>query len=208
MNKMIYQINERPPVGKLMLFSFQLMLSVFVATVLIANICGMAVSGALVGAGLATLVYILGTKGQSPMFMSNSGAFVAPVLAAFALGGHTAVAIGGIITWFVYTLFGFIFKTISVDKIYNIFPKALIGSVTVVIGINLMPFILTYVQINGETNMYGVIIALITTLTIALVSHYSKGIFKILPFLIGILFGYFPAAKASKLNPIDALRHE
>lgn len=25
---------------------------------------------------------------------------------------------------------------------------------------------------------------------------------------IGIIFGYFPAAKASKLNPIDALRHD
>ena len=26
--------------------------------------------------------------------------------------------------------------------------------------------------------------------------------------LIGILFGFFPASKASKLNPIDALRHD
>lgn len=193
MNNMIYQINERPPVGKLILFSFQLMLSVFVATVLIANICGMAVSGALVGAGLATLIYILGTKGQSPMFMSNSGAFVAPVLAAFALGGHTAVAIGGVITWLIYTIFGFIFRYVSVDKIYVIFPKALIGSVTVVIGINLMPFILTYVQIGGVTNTWGIIIAIITMFAIAFFSHYSKGILRILPFLLGTLVGYFVA---------------
>lgn len=191
MNNMIYQINERPPIGKLVLFSFQLMLSVFVATVLIANICGMAVSGALVGAGLATLVYILCTKGQSPMFMSNSGAFVAPVMAAFAIGGHTAVAMGGLITWVIYVLFGFIFQSIPVEKIYNIFPKALIGSVTVVIGINLMPFILTYVQVGGETNIWGIIVAIITMFAIAIGAHYSKGIFKILPFLFGTLIGYF-----------------
>ena len=81
---MIYNINDRLPFSKLIMFSIQMVLSVFVATVVIANICGVAVSGALVGAGLATGAYLLLTKFQSPMFVSSSGAFVAPVMAALA----------------------------------------------------------------------------------------------------------------------------
>lgn len=190
---MIYNISDRPPFNKAILFAVQLVLSVFVATVLIANICGVSTSGALVGASLSTIIYLLITRMKSPMFLSNSGAFVAPVIFALSIGGYSGVAIGGLTSCVIYCIFGLIFSRISYEKIYNIFPPALIGAVTVVIGINLMPFILTYVQINGETNMYGVVIALITTLVIALISHYSKGIFKILPFLIGILFGYLVA---------------
>lgn len=190
MNNMIYQIDGRPPFGKLILFALQLMLSVFVATVLIANICGVAVSGALVGAGLSTLVYILITGGKSPMFLSSSGAFVAPVIAALTVGGYTAVAIGSIIAGLIYCLFGILFKFISVDKIYNIFPKALIGAVTIVIGINLMPFILTYVQIGGVTNGWGTFIMFVTMFAIAAFSHYGKGVIQILPFLLGTLIGY------------------
>jgi len=142
---MIYNIDDKIPFSKLIMFSLQLVLSVFVATVLIANICGVAVSGALVGAGLSTLVYLLITKFKSPMFVSSSGAFVAPVMAALAAGGYTAVAIGGLVTCLVYTIFGLIFTKVPVEKIYKIFPHALIGAVTVVIGVNLMPFILSYV---------------------------------------------------------------
>lgn len=187
---MIYNINDRLPFGKLVSFSIQLMLSVFVATVLIANICGVAVSGALVGAGLATITYLLITGFKSPMFISNSGAFVAPVMAAIGLGGYPAVAIGGLVTCIVYSIFGLIFTKIPVDKIYKVFPPALIGAVTVVIGVNLMPFILSYVQIGGVTNQWGVIVALVTMLSIALISHYAKGMIKILPFLLGTLIGY------------------
>ena len=147
-----------------------MVLSVFVATVLIANICGVAVSGALVGAGLATGAYLLLTKFQSPMFVSSSGAFVAPVMAALAAGGYTAVAIGGLVTCIIYTAFGFIFTRVPVEKIYKVFPPALIGAVTVVIGVNLMPFILSYVQIAGVTNMWGVSVALVTMLSIAIIS--------------------------------------
>lgn len=187
---MIYGVKDKPPIKELIIFAIQLMLSVFVATVLIANICGVAVSGALVGAGLSTFIYLLITQFKSPMFLSNSGAFVAPVIMALAAGGYTAVVIGGLVTCVVYSLFGLFFIKIPVDTIYKVFPHALIGAVTVVIGINLMPFILSYVQIAGSTNMWGVSVALITMLTIAVISHYSKGVAKTLPFLLGTLIGY------------------
>lgn len=202
---MIYGIKDKLPFGKLNLFSFQMVMSVFVASVLIAGICGKAVSGALIGAGFATLIYVLINKGNSPMFMSNSGAFVAPVIAAGALGGYTAVAFGGIVTAIVYCIFGFIFSRVSVDNVYKVFPKALIGAVTAVIGINLMSFIPTYVQVAGETNMWGISIALVTMVAIALISHYAKGIAKILPFLIGTLIGYVFAAVLTLTGVFDAI---
>jgi len=187
---LIYNISDRPPIGKTILFAVQMVLSVFVATVLIANICGVSTSGALIGASLATLTYIIITGSKSPMFLSNSGAFVAPVIFALNLYGYLGVALGGLTSCIIYCLFGFIFSKISYEKVYKVFPPALIGAVTVVIGINLMPFILSYVQINGDINNYGILVAFITMFVIALVSHYSKGIFKILPFLLGILAGY------------------
>lgn len=184
---MIYNVYDRPPIGKSLLFALQLMLSCFTATALIAQICGVPLSGAFLGAGFATVVYGIVTKHGSPMFISNSGAFVAPVLAALVVGGYTAVAVGGFVAFLVYFIFGIIFKYISVDNLYKFMPKVLIGSVTVVIGINLMGFIPGYI---GDTGNLGVIIALITVLAIALSSHYFKGTLSMFPFLIGTLVGY------------------
>jgi len=186
---MIYNIEDKLPIKKLLLFSAQMMLAVFTATVLIANVCGVATSGALVGAGLATIIYALVTGFKSPMYVSNSGAFVAPVLAALAAGGYTAIAIGGVVACAVYCLFGLVFTKISADKIYKVLPKVLIGSITIVIGVNLMGFITSYV---GTTNI-NLVLALVTMLTIALSSHYFKGVLSLIPFLIGILVGYLLA---------------
>ena len=187
---MIYNVNDKLPFNKLILFSLQIMLACFTATALIAQICGVPLSGAFVGAGMATIVYWLITRQQSPMFISNSGAFVAPVLVALAAGGYTAVAIGGLTACLVYVIFGLIFKKISINNLYKVMPKALIGSITVVIGINLMGFISGYI---GDTGNLGVCIALITVLAIALSSHYLKGMWSMFPFLIGTLVGYVVA---------------
>lgn len=184
---MVYGVKDKPPISRALLFALQMMLSCFTATALIAQICRVPLSGAFIGAGAATLVYGTATKYQSPMFISNSGAFVAPVLAALAVGGYTAVAIGGFIAFLVYTIFGIIFRYISVDSLYRFMPKVLIGSITVVIGINLMGFIPGYI---GDTGNLGVVIAFITVLAIALSSHYFKGALSMFPFLIGTLVGY------------------
>lgn len=190
---MIYNIKDKLPFKEWFLFSTQLMLSVIVATILIANICGTSVSAALVGAGISTIAYLCATGFSSPMFISSSGAFVAPVMAALATGGYAGAAFGGLVSCVIYCIFGFIFARIPVESIYKVFPKALIGAVTCVIGINLMPFCLTYVQINGITNMWGIVVAMITMFAIAIISHYAKGISKILPFLLGTLIGYAAA---------------
>ena len=187
---MIYNVEDKPPIGKLLLFALQIMLSCFTATALIGQVCGVPLSGAFLGAGLATIVYMICTKGKSPMFISNSGAFVAPVLAALAAGGYAAVAIGGAVACIVYTIFGLIFYKIDVNYLYKFMPKVLIGSVTIVIGINLMGFIPGYI---GDTGNLGLGIALITVLAIALSSHYFKGALSMFPFLIGTLVGYVVA---------------
>lgn len=187
---MIYNVNDKLPFNKLILFALQIMLSCFTATALIAQICGVPLSGAFVGAGAATIVYWLITNRQSPMFISNSGAFVAPVLAALAAGGYIAVAVGGLVACLVYTIFGIIFHKISIDNLYKFMPKVLIGSITIVIGINLMGFITGYI---GDTGNLGVAIALVTVLAIALSNHYLKGIWSMFPFLIGTLVGYIVA---------------
>lgn len=184
---MIYNIKDNIPFKKFIFLSIQMVLAVFVATALIANICGVNMSAALIGAGLSTITYLVCTNFNSPMFISNSGAFVAPVLFAMSVGGYSGIAIGGLISCIVYTLFAFLFKYISVNNLYKIFPKTLIGAVTVCIGINLMAFIPTYI---GDTGYNGLIVAFITMLTIALSSHYLKGVLSMFPFLIGIIVGY------------------
>lgn len=205
---MIYNVGDRPPIGKLILFSLQILLSVFTATALIAQVCGVELSGAFVGAGLATIIYSIVTKFKSPMFISNSGAFVAPVLTAMAAGGYSAVAVGGLVAALVYCGFGWLFSKVEVNKLYDFMPKVLIGSITVVIGINLMAFIPSYI---GDTGNLGLIIALITVLFIALASHYLKGALSMFPFLIGTLVGYvvsipFGLVDFTKFNGIKLIR--
>lgn len=180
-----------------LLYPLQILLSVFVATVLIANICGTPISSCLLGACLGTLVYQIITKFRSPVFISSCGATVSAVCGALALNAagnnYLMVFCGGLIILAVYGIFALIVKLTGIKWIDKIFPPTIIGAVTIVIGINLAAFINGYTQVGGAHSDIGILIAVATMLITAVVSHYGKGFMKNIPFLFGIVGGYIIA---------------
>lgn len=79
----------------------------------------------------------------------------------------------------------------------------------------LLQFLIESVVISALGGIIGIILAFFIALGLSIVMEipfvFSSGI-AIVAFVfsgfLGVLFGYLPARRASKLNPIDALRHE
>jgi uracil permease len=193
-NNLVLNTNEKPRSAKeWILYPLQMVMAVFVATVLIATICGTPIDVCLLGGCLGTLIYQCFTKFKSPMFISNSGATVSAVIGALALGNapnYLAVANGGIVVAAIYILFAFIIKWRGVAVFNKIFPATIVGPITIVIGLNLATFIPSYVGLGGPNETWGVVIAILTMLLIAITSKFAKGFMKTIPFLLGLLFGY------------------
>ena len=191
-NNLIYGIRDVPKKWyEWLVYPIQQVLAVFVATVLIANICGTPVSSCLFGAFVATTVYQIITKFKSPMFISSCGATVSAVIGALAMpAGYLAVAIGGLSILVLYALVALFVKLRGIDALNKILPVTIVGPITIVIGINLAGFIPTYTMVAGAHSNIGILVALFTMLIVALTSHYFKGVWKTIPFLLGLLGGY------------------
>ena len=194
MSKIIYGISDKPKtIKEWILYAMQQVLAVFVATVLIANICGTPISSCLIGAGIATIIYQIITGFKSPMFISSCGATVSAVIGALAIGdggNYLAVVIGGAVILIIYALFALFIKLRGIEALNKILPPVIVGPITMVIGINLAGFIPTYVQVQGAHSDIGILVAIFTMFVVALTSHYFKGFWKTIPFLIGLLSGY------------------
>lgn len=221
---MIYGITDKPKTLKeWVLYTLQMILAVFVATVLIANICttpsgtGMDISATLLGACIGTLVYQVITRFRSPMFISSCGATVSAVCGALALsttGNYLMVLIGGATICLIYFVFAIIIKYAGIEVINKVLPPAIVGSITIVIGLNLAKFLVTYCGQYGlwdtgvdfatqcstllsKNNIAYIVIALITMIVTASVSHYGRGFLRNIPFLVGLGVGYICAVIAT-----------
>ncbi len=142
--KLIYNVNDRPKFGQLIVFAIQQLLAIMAATLVVPVIIGngMQPAAALFGAGVGTLVYVLFTKAKSPVFLGSSFAFLGSMAAAFAGGvsmqlGYLGLILGAVFAGLVYVVIALIVKLAGVNWINTLMPAVVIGPTVAIIGLSL-----------------------------------------------------------------------
>ena len=141
---LVYDIHEKPPFGKIIVFAIQQLLAIMAATIAVPAIVGhgMSAAAALFGAGVGTIVYQIFTKFRSPVFLGSSFAFIGSMTAAFAGAasaslGYLGLLIGAIFAGLVYVVISLVIKFAGVAWINKLMPTVVIGPTVALIGLSL-----------------------------------------------------------------------
>lgn len=175
------------------LLSFQHVLAMFGATVLVPYITGLNPSIALLGAGVGTLIFHLVTGGQVPAFLGSSFAFLSGILVVKELFGMEYATGSFLAVGALYLIMSAVVYFIGADRVKAIFPPIVTGPIIIVIGLILAPVAVDMASTNWT-------VAIITILAIALTGIVAKGFIRMIPIIVGITIGYISAIA---LNLVD-----
>ncbi|MFI3261210.1 MAG: solute carrier family 23 protein [bacterium] len=197
---MTYDLHERPPLFEWIMLSFQHVFAMFGATVLVPILVNqqagyevLTIPVALVSSGVGTLLYLLCTKGKSPVYLGSSFAFITPVAVAYAGGGISGAMTGIMSVGLLYMLISSIIKIAGTKWIDKLLPSIIIGPMIMIIGLGLAPSAIGQMGLSSTLEWENLVISLSTFLITVLVLTKAKGFAKIIPFLIGITSGYIVA---------------
>ena len=199
---MTYDVNECPPLGKWIVLALQHVFAMFGATILVPILVNAAagevvltIPVALVTSGIGTLIYLLCTKGKSPVYLGSSFAFITPIAAAFLKGGISGAMTGIMAVGILYIIVALIIKFIGKDWLDKLLPPVVIGPMIMIIGLGLAPSAISQIGIAAGSAMEWktVLVAFVSFLVTAIVMTKAKGFLQVIPFLIGIISGYVVA---------------
>ena len=119
-NYLLYDVNDTPPKGKMVILALQHVLAMFGATILVPMLVNklagtevLTIPVALFTSGIGTLIYLLCTKGKSPVYLGSSFAFISPIAYAYLASGSSGVGIGIFLVGIVYIIFATCFLTLK-----------------------------------------------------------------------------------------------
>ena len=173
--------------GKRLILALQHMFAMFGATVLVPSLTGLDPSVALFTSGLGTLIFHLITGGKVPAYLGSSFAFIAPIIAARTQFGTEGAMVGIVTVGLVYAVMSLAIKYIGTEFFRKLLPPVVVGPVIITIGLGLAPTAKDMASDNLLT-------ALVTLAITIAVSIFARGIFKVIPILMGIIGGYIFAA--------------
>jgi uracil permease len=190
-NNEILRPTDRPNLGRWIPLSFQHVFAMFGATILVPLLTGLNPETALFTAGTGTLIYILCTGAKVPAFLGSSFAFIPPLIAISAGYGISAALGGAVAAGIFYCLVALIIRFTGTGWLDKALPPVVIGSVIVVIGLNLAPVAMNMVMNDAEG--YSLVyfsIAAVTLIVTVISNFFLKGFFSTIPILIGLVIGY------------------
>ena len=199
--ELLYDTYEKPTIGKWIILAFQHIFAMFGATILVPllvnGIAGetvLTIPVTLMASGIGTLIYILCTKGKSPVYLGSSFAYITPIALAFIAGGTDSVVSGLVAVGIVYVLVALTIKLFGKAWIDKLLPPEIVGPMIMIIGFSLAPNAIKQMGLAEEVLEWEIItVGIVTFLITAITAVRAKGFFKIIPFLIGIVGGYITA---------------
>lgn len=207
---------------KMLILGLQHMFAMFGATILVPIIVmgafseacgepitrGLTVSVTLFCAGFGTLLFHVCSKMQVPAFLGSSFAFLGGFSAVAALkdgmyanmgaNEKVAYACGGIVVaGLLYLIMAGIIKLIGVKRVMRFLPPVVTGPIIICIGLGLAG-----TAIDSAEKQWA--IALVALATIIIFNIWGKGMFRIIPILMGVVVAYVFAVVLHKCGVTNA----
>ncbi len=216
-------MNENEPIRdaralgipKMVLLGLQHMFAMFGATILVPILVngyfhgeGLSIQVTLFFAGIGTLFFHLCTKLEVPAFLGSSFAFLGGfatvaeldtgIFADMTYGEKLPYACGGIVVaGLLYLVLALIVKIVGIHRVMHFLPPVVTGPMIICIGLSLAPSAVS----NASTNWA---LALIALGVVIVFNIWGKGMFKIIPILLGVVISYAVACLFQALGMTNA----
>lgn len=202
-------------VPKMLILGLQHMFAMFGATILVPILVNsyfgedvLHVQVTLICAGVGTLFFHLCSKFKVPAFLGSSFAFLGGfatianldtgVFADMSNADKLSYACGGIVVaGLLYLVLALIIRLVGVKKVMRFLPPVVTGPIIICIGLSLAGSAIS----NASTNW---LLAFIALATIIVFNIWGKGMFKIIPILMGVVVSYAAALIFNVLGMTNA----
>ena len=212
-SNMLLGTGEKPSPLRWILLAIQHVCAMFGATILVPIVVNttagadiLSIPVALVSSGLGTLIYLVCTRNRSPVYLGSSFAFIAPMIAGYAIGGTGSVFTALMVVGIVYVIISLIIRVTGSGWINKLLPPVVVGPMIMVIGLSLAPTAISEIGLDLTTIPWqNLLVAFISFLATVIVAVRGRGIQQVIPFLIGIIVGYIVAAVLGMVDFTRAL---